>query len=108
MSFKNPIFMQDVASCHTSKSTIDSWNENKITIIAHWPAQSHDLNIIENVWSIIKRNIDLSEASTSQQIFEIVKKEWGINISTTNSKFDTVNGKKNASSHRCKGGNTKY
>jgi transposase len=76
LSSKNPILVQDGASCHTSKSTINFLKQNKIKTISNWPAQSPDLNVIENLWSIIKRNIDLSKASTSQQIFQIVKKEW--------------------------------
>jgi len=39
------VFMHDGAPCHRSASTLDSRN---VCLLSDWPAQSPDLNIIEN------------------------------------------------------------
>ncbi len=47
------IFQQDLAPAHTAKST-KSWLTVKLL---DWPANSPDLNLIENQWGIVKRKI---------------------------------------------------
>jgi hypothetical protein len=48
------VFVQDGASCHTSKVTLD-WINDKTTIelAKHWSPRSPDLNIVENAWSAL-------------------------------------------------------
>ena len=43
------IFMQDGASCHTSRVTMDFHNISNIMLLSDWPPQSPDINIIENL-----------------------------------------------------------
>ncbi len=50
------IFQQDLAPAHTAKST-NSWLNDHGVSVLDWPANSPDLNPIDNLWGIVKRKI---------------------------------------------------
>ncbi len=50
------IFQQDLAPAHTAKGT-KSWFSDHDVIVLDWPANSPDLNPIENIWGIVKRKM---------------------------------------------------
>ncbi len=50
------IFQQDLAPARTAKST-KSWLNNHGVGVLDWPANSPDLNPIENLWGIVKRKM---------------------------------------------------
>lgn len=58
------VLKQDNASVHVSKSTRKFFEENGIEIMES-PAMSPDLNPIENLWSIVKKDFALQQKTTS-------------------------------------------
>ena len=41
-----------------------------------WPSQSPDLNPIENVWSVLKANVDNYKPNSVKELIYVIKKEW--------------------------------
>jgi hypothetical protein len=52
-----PLFMQDNAPVHTSRSSKLFLQNHGIETI-EWPPQSPDINPIENVWALMKREVE--------------------------------------------------
>ncbi|KAI2650643.1 Transposable element Tcb2 transposase [Labeo rohita] len=50
------IFQQDLAPAHSAKATSTWFKDHGIPVL-NWPANSPDLNPIENLWCIVKRKM---------------------------------------------------
>lgn len=74
--YSDEIFQQDGAPCHRSKQSITFLEENAINYICDWPAQSPDLNVIENMWSYVKQKLYLTEFNNINELWMNFKKEF--------------------------------
>ena len=63
---------------HIAKIVTNYFENNNLSII-DWPAQSHDLNTIENLWKEIKKRTIGKKHQSEDEIFQILKDIW-INI----------------------------
>ncbi len=73
----NIIFQQDGCGPHRAKP-LSNYLENQGTKLLQWPAQSPDMNPIEDAWAILKRTLRrYSTYPTSKDaLFERLSKIW--------------------------------
>lgn len=58
------------------KWLINTWNEDQyMEILDLWSGKSLDLNPIENLWSILKGQVDMQKSTTCDQL-SLTKQEW--------------------------------
>jgi len=69
------IFMQDLAPRHTAKSVLAYLKLKEIEVLP-WPWNSHDLNPIENIWELVKREIAKQVITTKQALIEKILQIW--------------------------------
>ena len=67
--------LQDGAPCHTSAQTLD-YIRNYIDLVENWPPNSPDLNVIENLWSIIKRRVEELRPGSLQELVDLIFTVW--------------------------------
>jgi transposase len=72
-------FQDDGAPCHRSNS-VKNWKIDNGIKALPWPAQSPDLNPIEHLWNIVKRNIQKRRPlpKNSEQLREAIYEEWSL------------------------------
>ncbi len=69
------IFQQDLAPAHTAKG-IKSWFSDHGVTVLDWPANSPDLNPIENLWGIVKRKMRDTRPNNADDLKATVKETW--------------------------------
>ncbi len=69
------IFQQDLAPAHTAKSTKSWLNDHGVGVL-DWPANSPDLNPVENLWSIVKRKMRNKRPKNADELKATVKETW--------------------------------
>lgn len=72
-------FMHDGASIHQSKETKEWLKRNKIPVL-EWPANSPDLNPIENLWGILTRAVIANgrQFKTKAELKTEIFKQWAL------------------------------
>ncbi len=69
------IFQQDLAPAHTAKGTKSWFNDHGVTVL-DWPANSPDLNPIENLWGIVKRKMRDTRPNNADELKATIKATW--------------------------------
>lgn len=104
---KHVILMEDGASSHTAKLTRQLHESSDIDRMS-WPANSPDLNPIENVWRVLKQRVSKRSPRTLAELRRYIEREWAA------LRLEDVRGYIDSMKERCqaviraKGGHTKW
>jgi hypothetical protein len=71
---KGWVFQHDSASPHRAKTTQQFLEPLGLTLSSefHWSANSADLNIIENLWAVLKGRMATQDSETADELWEQV------------------------------------
>ena len=69
------IFMQDNAPCHKAKSVMSYLQQQEFEIM-DWPAQSPDLNPIENLWKTLGEKVMAQNPANTDDLWVKLQNEW--------------------------------
>ena len=69
------LFQHDLAPAHTAKNT-KTWFNDRGSTMLDWPANSPDLNLIENLWGIAKRKIRDMRPDNAEELKAAIEASW--------------------------------
>ncbi|KAJ7324760.1 hypothetical protein JRQ81_017780 [Phrynocephalus forsythii] len=69
------IVQQDLAPAHTAQSTKTWFNDHEV-IVLDWPANSPDLNPLENLWGIAKRKMRDMRQNNAMELKAAIEAFW--------------------------------
>jgi hypothetical protein len=74
---RNMIFMQDGARSHTAKETRAWLAKKNVNVLKDWPANSPDLNPIEELWAEVNRRLSIKGvAHSEEELKRMVEEIW--------------------------------
>ena len=100
-------FMHDNAPCHRAHVVSDWLEEQEITILS-WPAQSPDLNPIENLWDHMERQLEKMPSTTKEGLWKNLQVLWSAIPPETIQNLVSSMPRRVAAVIKAKGGHTKY
>ncbi len=71
------IFQQDLAPAHSAKATSTWFKDHGIPVL-NWPANSPDLNPIENLWGIVKRKMRYARPNNADELKATIRATWAL------------------------------
>uniref|UniRef100_A0A9J8DD84 Tc1-like transposase DDE domain-containing protein n=1 Tax=Cyprinus carpio carpio TaxID=630221 RepID=A0A9J8DD84_CYPCA len=71
------IFQQDLAPAHSAKATSTWFKDHGIPVL-NWPANSPDLNPIENLWGIVKRKMRYARPKNAEELKATIRATWAL------------------------------
>ena len=81
------VFQQDDDPTHrAAPQIVQAYNKaygSSITVLAHWPPNSPDLNPIENVWAYVQRRVHARGCLTFEQFKQAVPQKYISNLYTS-------------------------
>ena len=70
-------FQQDLAPAHGAKTTSTLFKDHGIRVL-DWPANSPDLNPIENLWRIVKRKMQYARPNNAEELKTTIRATWAL------------------------------
>lgn len=101
------IFQQDNAPCHTARAVQAFFDANGVEVMK-WPAQSPDMNPIENLWQVFKSRVHKRKPTNLNQLWEFISQEWRNFTPQEIQKLVGNMPKRVQALQKAKGGATKY
>ncbi len=71
------IFQQDLAPAHSAKAT-STWFKDQGIPVLNWPANSLDLNPIENLWGIVKKKMRYARPNNAEELKVTIRATWAL------------------------------
>src|SRR6185312_9551355 len=68
-------FQQDNDPKHTSRIAKE-FLQNNVPMVLDWPSNSPDLNPIENLWNIVKTNVERRKPGNFKELEQFMTEEW--------------------------------